>query len=1394
MQIRKKMELVSWKLSGAGLTGAPSSLRRQAARWLLPVAVALSLVQAPGARAQGGGSVVLTNSFKPIQRASAAAASGANTPAATGATGTLVRSELTAAETNAPMKIAVSLKLRNFQELQRRVAAQEIISPAEMAARYLPLEQDYQAVAQWLASQGLTVEPGGAGRVKAFAQGTPAQLAQAFQAPFGRVEFESKEYTSVLSAPSLPASLMSRVGAVTGLQPYLGARKNSTVVPNVNDRPPYLINEILGAYEATGTGLTGAGQAIAIIIDAFPNNSDLTSFWQINAVPQKLSNIVKVDLSSTTGIPNPEGEETLDVEWSSGIASGAQIVIYGTGSLSFGGLDAAYSQVVNDLQSGARPGLHQLSMSYGVGEMSGLPDDVTANNELFTAMTAYGVTLFASSGDAGAFNGPDNITPQVSYPASDPNIVAVGGTSLFLDRTIGVTTNETAWSPDGFLDAGGRNGSSGGGISQRFPRPPYQVSSSITTGNTRLVPDISLTADPTTGCLVILDGLAEQFGGTSWSSPSWAGLCAMINQARARAGLRPVGALNTSLYALQNTDGFRDIVVGNNGYYQAGLAYDMVTGLGVPRFTNLVAQLLTNLPAPVITSPSAVTTQQYAANPSFSYQIIATNVPTSFGASGLPEGLSLDIVTGLITGVPLTSGYFPVLITASNPGGTGAITLALTVLQSGSLAPTITGFTPLIGSIGTTVTITGTNFTTVQGNITGVSFNGVSATFNNTATEITAVVPPGATTGPIVVSSPGGTASSSTNFIVTTPTQAPTITSPLALTAFVGVPFLYQITATDGPTGYNALGLPAGLTVNPATGLISGTTTTLGSYQVTLSATNRLGTGSAVLLLTVLPPPPVIISPLNATASVGSPFRYQIEATNAPLSYNATGPLDGNGQPTVLPPGLGVDPSTGLLSGTPTQAGAYRILLSATNAGGTGTATLTLSITPAIPVITSLPQATAMLGTPFTYQITANNNPTSFGATGLPPGLTLNTATGLISGVPTQLGTFGVTLQATNPSGTSTFVLTITVLPATPVITSALSTQGQVGSLFTYQITASGSPTSFNASGLPGNVAVDTRTGLISGTPLQPGTYQITLLASNAGSTGRATLTLSVAVATPAITSSLTVIGSQNIPFTYQITATNSPVSFGAVGLPEPLTINTATGLISGTPQIPGTYQVTLSATNSGATGTAVLTLLIVQPTPVITSGLAAVAQRGIAFRYQVTSTNSPTLFTATGLPPGLGINQATGAIVGIPVATGTYSVALTAGNPTGTGTATLVLVVQAAPGAVNLTASLPRVESVSGNVGQIVITRSGDTSQPLKVFFTVAGSARAGVDIAALPVSKTIKAGKATARLNINVLGSDLGGLTKRVVKVTVTAPSDGSYTVGGTPGAKVKIVPDQP
>ncbi|MGB9067210.1 MAG: putative Ig domain-containing protein, partial [Candidatus Acidiferrales bacterium] len=702
--------------------------------------------------------------------------------------------------------------------------------------------------------------------------------------------------------------------------------------------------------------------------------------------------------------------------------------------------------------------------------------------------------------------------------------------------------------------------------------------------------------------------------------------------------------------------------------------------------------------APAITS---ATTASGTVGIASSYQITASNSPTKYGATGLPAGLSINTTSGLISGTPTTAGTSTVTLSASNATGTGSASLTFTV----NLA-------------------------------------------------------------------------------------APVITSLATASGTVGIAFSYQITATNTPASYAAKGLPAGLSVNTGTGLISGTPTTAGTSTITLSATNNTGTGNASLALTITVTAPTITSATTATGTVGAGFSYHITATNSPTSYSASG----------LPSGLSVNTTSGLISGTPTSAGTSTATVAATNASGTGSASLTLSISAAAPVITGATTASGTVGNAFSYQIAATNSPTSFGATGLPSGLSVNTSSGLISGAPSTAGTSTVTLTASNSAGNGSAILTLTISSSgkvSPVQVAANAASGSTssfslpflantiagdvilvafdydtnsvpssvtdsqGNLFTpignqlaspggtrsrvyyamnikggadtVKITLSGTSawlelylteyTGVNqtnpidaqagSSGTAGAVSSGNATTTMAGDAIYGfcmGDWNCTAgsgfsahsnfngnlveneLAGNASSyaaTGTAnkgwTMQMAalkpassgVGVAAPAITSATTASGSLGTAFSYQITATNSPTSYGATGLPAGLSVNAGTGLISGTPTGAGTSTISLSATNAGGTGPATLTLTVnAALAPVITSATTTSGTVGITFSYQITATNSPTSYGATGLPAGLSVNTGTGLVSGTPTAAGTSTISLSATNAGGTGPATLILTV----------------------------------------------------------------------------------------------------------------------
>ena len=526
--------------------------------------------------------------------------------------GRVVRTALTPQELDTAMSFSLTLRLNDLDELKSLIAKGEVLSRAELED-YLPRKEDYNEVRAWLESQGFKITLDANTRHAVFAEGASSRVAAAFGVTLARVATVDGEFTSAISAPQIPDAVAAKVTGIRGLQPHLIRHPRTQLLPQALTVPGYASitpAAVTAAYNTPGN-FTGSGQTIAIIADAAPADSDLTTFWSQCEIAQSLSNVTIVNVSggpknSATG---SKFEVSMDVEWSSGVAPGAKVRVYATPfPLDSAGEAAALTQILNDVAKDTS--IHQVSESFGGTEDA----SVTQYDSSWVLLTAQGVTCFASSGDWGSnpYMTADNAfysssaALAVNYPASDPSVTAVGGTTLTFPRSLPGTVQapEVAWSLNGDLYA------AGGGESQYFNRPVWQVAPGIPSGTQRCVPDVAAMADFGDGSLnrgpiVFLGGLAYRGSGTSLSSPIWAGLSALINQARANVSLSAVGFLNPKLYAAAGTSAFNDITDGSIGAYSAGVGYDFCTGLGTPNMTNLITYLAqTNQAVAIVTQPS----------------------------------------------------------------------------------------------------------------------------------------------------------------------------------------------------------------------------------------------------------------------------------------------------------------------------------------------------------------------------------------------------------------------------------------------------------------------------------------------------------------------------------------------------------------------------------------------------------------------------------------------------------------------------------------------------------------------------------------------------------------------------------------------------------------------
>ena len=721
----------------------------------------------------------------------------------------------------------VAMAMRNFTEFQTRVSNGEYVPFDEMEAKYLPLPGDYAAVRAWLVGQGFTVTKDDERRLAIFLSGTPAQIQASFEVKMQGVTVDGTTYAAATTAPSLPAGIAGSVLGINDLQPYLQPHRHIRLPAAVGPTPeattssPFTVPQVLKAYDATnlsvgGTTLTGANQKIAIIIDAFPATSDLTGFWNANGISQSLSNIEEVNVPNGT-IDATSGEETLDVEWSSSVAPGCKVRVYLSDTLSFTNINKALSQVATDVSgnSPAQPTIHEMSMSLGIAETS-----LGKGSSIFTSESQYfatiangnaggGVSVFVSAGDGGSVPS-GTLSPE--YESTDPNVTGVGGTSLTTSPTTGLRTSEVVWDDVTASQYAGFEspGATGGGTSIQFTRPAWQVGTGVISGSMRLAPDVaSIGAESSPGYLYY--GGATYVAGTSWSSPTWAGIAALINHGRSlNSPVRlPPGLLNPRLYPLVGTNNFFDVTSGNNtlgsskagstngvANYTAGTGYDECTGLGVPDVANLVKTLL---------------------------------------------------------------------------------------------GPTVTSFSPSNGVVGTSVAITGTNFYTSGTLPLAVTFNGTAASFTlNSATQITAVVPAGATAGPINVTSLGDTTVSSPNFGASPNLQVVQVSTP---TAFNQGDNGDSFTVTASNAGIQASAGVVTVTVTTSSALTlvaasgTGWTCVVNGSTCVCTRSDALASGASYPATTVT---------VNVSPSSGSSVFFNSVVTNSCDSYTANSSIPVN--------------------------------------------------------------------------------------------------------------------------------------------------------------------------------------------------------------------------------------------------------------------------------------------------------------------------------------------------------------------------------------------------------------------------------------------------------------------------------------------------------------------
>jgi kumamolisin len=539
----------------------------------------------------------------------------------------------------------------------------------------------------------------------------------------------------------------------------------------------FLGSDMRAAYYG-GTALTGAGQNLGLFEFLGTDLADLTTYYknvgQTNNVPITL---LSTDGTSTSCVDTRAGgdcddtEQTLDMTQALGMAPGlSSLVMY------IGSVDTA---IISAMTTHS-PLPTTIGCSWGW-----TPADPSTLNPYFQKMAAQGQNFFAASGDSSTWSKSNE-----AWPADNAYVVSVGGTDLVTASAGGAWKSETAWTD------------SGGGISpDSIPIPSWQqlsgVINSTNKGSTTLRngPDVAANANFTFYvCADQTTCTANDYGGTSFATPMWAGYVALVNQQLANEGDPTIGFINPTIYAQNITSSyatdFHDITSGTSGSFSAEVGYDLVTGWGSPNGVGLINALAPTSTSPAFSinaSPASVSVVQGSSGTS----TITTTVSGGFDAaialtaSGQPTGVTLTLSSSTIAAPgsgsstltmavasTTAAGTYTIAVSGTGGGITHTATVALTVT-----APTAGAFTisvsPTSGSLRQGQSGTASVTTAVSGGFD--SAIALSATGEPTGVTITFT--------PASIAAPG---SGTSSMLLTVSRTAKTGTYPITITGTGG--------------------------------------------------------------------------------------------------------------------------------------------------------------------------------------------------------------------------------------------------------------------------------------------------------------------------------------------------------------------------------------------------------------------------------------------------------------------------------------------------------------------------------------------------------------------------------------------------------------------------------
>ncbi|WP_145383841.1 putative Ig domain-containing protein [Staphylococcus epidermidis] len=664
---------------------------------------------------------------------------------------------------------------------------------------------------------------------------------------------------------------------------------------------------------------------------------------------------------------------------------------------------------------------------------------------------------------------------------------------------------------------------------------------------------------------------------------------------------------------------------------------------------------------------------------------------------GLPDGVTFDESTNTISGTPSEVGSYDITVTTTDESGNSETT-TFTIDVEDTTKPTVEDIADQTQEVSTEITPIKIEATDnsgravtnkVDGLPNGVTFDEVTNTISGTPSEV------GSYDITVTTTDESGNATETTFTINVEDTTKPMVESITDQTQEVNTeidPIKIEATDNSGQVVTNKVdGLPDGVMFDEATNTISGTPSEVGSYDITVTTTDESGNATETTFTINVEDTtkPTVESIADQTQEVNTEITPITIESEDNSDQAVTNKVDG------LPAGVTFDEVTNTISGTPSEVGSYDITVTTTDeSGNTTETTFTINVEdttkPTVESITDQTQEVNTEITPITIESEDNSGQAVTNKVeGLPDGVTFDETTNTISGTPSEVGSYDITVTTTDESGNTTeTTFTIDVEDTTKPMVEDIADQTQevnteIEPIKIEAIDNSGQAVTNKVEGLPDGVMFDESTNTISGTPSEVGSYDITVTTTDEnGNSEMTTFTIDVEDTTKPtvedIADQTQEINTEITPIKIEATDNSGRAVTNKVdGLPDGVTFDEATNTISGTPSEVGSYTVTVTTTDeSGNSETTTFTIDVEDTTKPTVEDIADQTQ-------EINTEITPIKIEATdnsgravtnkvdGLPNGVTFDEATNTISGTPSEVGSYTVTVTTTDESGNTTET---------------------------------------------------------------------------------------------------------------------------